>query len=59
MDFIDDLEVSRALLDKVAEWGRERGMKQMNGPVGFTDFDHEGLLLEGYEYPAVMASPAP
>ena len=56
MDFIDDLEVSRALLDKVAEWGRERGMKQMNGPVGFTDFDHEGLLIEGYEYLAPMAS---
>ena len=31
-------------------------MKEINGPVGFTDFDHEGLLLEGYEYPAVMAS---
>ena len=56
MDFIDDLEVSRALLDKVAEWGREHGMKEMNGPVGFTDFDHEGLLIEGYEYLAPMAS---
>ena len=56
MDFIDDVEVSRALLDRVAEWGRARGMKQMNGPVGFTDFDHEGLLIEGYEYLAPMAS---
>ena len=55
-DFIDDLEVSKALLDTVAAWGKERGMDGLNGPVGFTDFDHEGLLLEGYDYPAVMAS---
>jgi GNAT superfamily N-acetyltransferase len=55
-DFIDDMEVSRALLDTVAAWGKARGMDGLNGPVGFTDFDHEGLLLEGYEYPAVMAS---
>ena len=55
-DFIDDNEVSKALLDTVVAWGKERGMDALNGPVGFTDFDHEGLLLEGYEYPAVMAS---
>ena len=55
-DFIDDFEVSKTLLDTVAAWGAARGMNALNGPVGFTDFDHEGLLLEGYEYPAVMAS---
>lgn len=55
-DFIDDLEVSKSLLDTVAQWGKERGMDALNGPVGFTDFDHEGLLLEGYDYLAVMAS---
>ncbi len=55
-DFIDDLEVSRALLDTVVAWGKERGMDALNGPVGFTDFDHEGLLLEGYDHLAVMAS---
>ena len=55
-DFIDDFEVSKALLDTVAAWGVAHGMDALNGPVGFTDFDHEGLLLEGYEYPAVMAS---
>ncbi|MBQ1874261.1 MAG: N-acetyltransferase [Paludibacteraceae bacterium] len=55
-DFIDDMEVSRALLDRVAEWGKANGMTALNGPVGFTDFDHEGLLLEGYEYLAPMAS---
>lgn len=55
-DFIDDMEVSKALLDTVAAWGKEHGMDAINGPVGFTDFDHEGLLLEGFEFPAVMAS---
>ena len=55
-DFIDDLEVSHALLDTVAAWGKEHGMDALNGPVGFTDFDHEGLLIDGYDYPAVMAS---
>lgn len=55
-DFIDDFEVSKALLDTVAAWGKAKGMDALNGPVGFTDFDHEGLLLEGYDYPAVMAS---
>ena len=55
-DFIDDFEVSKKLLDTVAVWGFARGMNALNGPVGFTDFDHEGLLLEGYDYPAVMAS---
>ena len=55
-DFIDDLEVSKALLDTVVAWGKEHGMTELNGPVGFTDFDHEGLMLEGYEYLAPMAS---
>jgi GNAT superfamily N-acetyltransferase len=55
-DFIDDMEISKALLDKVAEWGRSKGMKTINGPVGFTDFDHQGLLLEGFEYNSPMAS---
>lgn len=56
MDFVDDMEVSHALLDTVAAWGKERGMTQMNGPVGLTDWDHEGLLIEGYAYVAPMAS---
>lgn len=55
-DFIDDMEVSHALLDTVAAWGKEHGMDGLNGPVGFTDFDHQGLLLEGYDYLAPMAS---
>jgi len=56
IDFIDDLEVSRALLDAVAAWGRSKGMTELNGPVGFTDWDYEGLLIEGFEYLAPMAS---
>lgn len=55
-DFIDDEEVSRALLDAVAQWGKEKGMTLMNGPVGFTDFDKEGALVEGYDELAPMAS---
>ena len=56
IDFVDDYAVSKALLDAVAEWGRSKGMEQMNGPVGFTDFDKEGALVEGYDYLAPMAS---
>lgn len=56
IDFIDDQEVSFALLDAVAEWGKSKGMDKLNGPVGMTDFDHQGLLIEGYDYLAPMAS---
>lgn len=56
IDFIDDYEVSRALLDAVAAWGKSKGMNQLNGPVGFTDWDYEGMLIEGFEYLAPMAS---
>lgn len=56
MDFIDDLVVSKALLDAVAEWGKSKGMDGLNGPVGFTDFDHQGLIVEGFDYLVPMAS---
>ena len=56
IDFIDDYEVSKALLDAVVKWGKEKGMEYLNGPVGFTDLDHEGLLIEGFEYLAPLAS---
>lgn len=48
-DFIDDLQVSAALLKAVEEWGRERGMTQMAGPMGFIDTDREGMLVEGFD----------
>ena len=55
-DFIDDKEVSNALLDAVVEWGKSKGMDKLNGPVGFTDFDHQGLIIEGFEHLVPMAS---
>jgi GNAT superfamily N-acetyltransferase len=47
-DFIDDIEVSTALLDAVGQWGRERGMTEIAGPLGFIDTDREGMLVEGF-----------
>ncbi len=55
-DFIDDKEVSTALLNSVSQWGKSKGMDCINGPVGFTDLDHQGLLIEGFEYNSPMAS---
>ena len=53
-DFIDDIEVSRALLKAVEDWGREQGMNQMAGPMGFIDTDREGMLVEGFNELATM-----
>lgn len=56
-DFIDDIEVSTALLKTVENWGRERGMTKMTGPMGFADTDREGMLIEGFEeYGTMYAS---
>lgn len=49
IDFIDDLEVSEALLNTVVEWGKERGMTEIQGPLGITDFDKEGMLVEDFD----------
>lgn len=49
LDFIDDARVADALLHAVEEWGRERGMTSCQGPMGFTDFDKEGMLIEGFD----------
>ena len=48
-DFVDDIRVSKALLDAVAQWGKERGMKTIQGPMGITDFDKEGMLIEDFD----------
>ena len=48
-DFIDDYEVSQKLFDAVVEWGRENGLTGIMGPIGFTDIDHEGMLVDGFE----------
>ncbi len=56
IDFIDDLEVSDALLKTVEEWGKNRGMEYIQGPLGFTDFDAEGMLVEGFDQLSTMAT---
>lgn len=53
-DFVDDAGVSRALIDTVAQWGRERGMTEIAGPLGFIDTDREGMLVEGFDELSTM-----
>lgn len=48
-DSIDDTEVSSALFAAVEKWGKEKGMTEMCGPLGYNDLDREGLLIEGFE----------
>lgn len=57
IDFIDDIEVSKALLKTVEDWGRERGMTQIVGPLGFTDMDPEGMLTYGFDQLGTMTTP--
>ena len=54
-DFIEDPEVAKALMDKVYEFGRKHGMESVVGPLGFTDFDPEGMLVDGYDRISTMA----
>lgn len=49
IDFIDDLEVSGALFGAVEAWAKELGLTEAHGPLGFTDLDKEGLLIEGFD----------
>jgi len=49
LDFVEDREVLAALMKTVEDWARERGMEGIHGPLGFTDLDREGLLIEGFE----------
>ena len=56
IDFIDDIEVSRALINAVKDWGKERGMNEIEGPLGFTDMDAEGMLVEGFDQLSTMAT---
>ena len=48
-DFVDDLEVSSALLEAVIQWGKERNTTSIQGPMGITDFDKEGMLVEDFD----------
>lgn len=56
VEFIDDAEVSDALFDAVEAWGREKGMTKIVGPMGFSDMDHEGMLVEGFDEIGTMAT---
>lgn len=56
VDFIDDAEVADALFATVEQWGRDRGMTEVHGPLGFTDFDPEGMLVEGFDRIGTMAT---
>ena len=56
IDFIDDAEVVDALIAAVEEWGRERGMNRIVGPLGFSDMDPEGMLIFGFEEMGTMAT---
>lgn len=49
VDFIDDIEVSTALFEVVEAWAREMGCNEVHGPLGFTDLDREGMLVEGFD----------
>lgn len=54
IEFIDDLSVSKALIDVVGRWGLSRGMDTMQGPLGVTDFDKEGMLVEDFQLTGSM-----
>ena len=56
VDFIDDDAVVDALFAAAEQWARDRGMTEMVGPMGFTDMDHEGMLVEGFDQMGTMAT---
>jgi GNAT superfamily N-acetyltransferase len=56
IDFIDDDEVVDALFKAVEDWGRKHGCTSIVGPMGFSDMDHEGMLIEGFEEMGTMAT---
>jgi GNAT superfamily N-acetyltransferase len=56
VDFIDDEEVSTALFHAVEQWAESKGMNGLQGPLGFTDLDHEGLLVWGFDQLGTMAT---
>lgn len=53
-DFVDDIEVSTELLRAVERWGQDKGMTECVGPLGFTDMDREGMLIEGFDKKSTM-----
>lgn len=56
VDFIDDNDVVDSLFGAAESWSRARGMDKIHGPLGFTDLDHEGMLIEGYDRMGTMVT---
>ena len=56
VDFIDDKEVVDALFGAAESWARSRGLEKIHGPLGFTDFDHEGMLVEGFDQISTLST---
>ena len=56
IDLVDDPDVMRALLKAVEDYGREKGMTEIIGPLGFTDMDPEGMLIKGFDQLGTMAT---
>ncbi len=56
IDFINDAEVSSSLLSVVENWAKEKGMNEVHGPLGFTDMDGEGTLIEGFEEMSLLGA---
>lgn len=56
VDFIDDEDVVDSLFGAAESWARSRGMEKIHGPLGFTDLDHEGMLIEGFDRMGTMAT---
>lgn len=54
IEMIDDIDVSKVLIDAVARWGRSFGMDAIEGPMGITDFDKEGMLIEDFHLTGTM-----
>ncbi len=56
IDMIDDIEVTKALINAVATYGKENGLEQINGPLGYSDQDKEGLLTYGFDQKNMFAT---
>ncbi len=56
IDFEEDIEIPKALLAEVEKWAKEKQMDAIHGPMGFTDLDHEGMLVEGFDQLGTLAA---
>ena len=54
LDMIDDLEVTKALFNAIIDWGKAKGMTEINGPIGFSDLDKQGFQVEGFEHDSMF-----